>query len=391
MSIAGKKGVDISASNGNIDVEKIKKAGYEFVMICCGYGNDDTNQDDSQFENNVRKCEAAGLPWGVYLYSYALNTAEAKSEAQHVLRLLKGKKPSLPIAFDMEDADGYKSRNGMPNNKTLVDICKTFLSIVQNAGYYVSLYASLSWLENQLNDSSLLNSYDIWVAQWSSKCQFKGNYGMWQYGGETNLLESNSIPGVGVIDKNYAYIDYPTVIKQKGLNGWRKSGETSTSAPSKPAASKPATSAPAKVSMPDAYCCVRSGGRWLPKVKNLTDFAGIRGVPITDVAIKFTEGNCKYRVKVDGRWLPFVTGYDANDDVNGYAGNGRPIEAVQVYYNTPERIRKGLGYLRAKYRVSPINGDYYDWQYDNETSNGQDGYAGCRGIKIDRLQLVLSK
>ncbi|MDD5796593.1 MAG: GH25 family lysozyme, partial [Oscillospiraceae bacterium] len=114
MSIAGKKGVDISASNGNVDVEKIKKAGYEFVMIRCGYGNDDTNQDDSRFENNVRKCEAAGLPWGVYLYSYALNTAEAKSEAQHVLRLLKGKKPSLPIAFDMEDADGYKSRNGMP-------------------------------------------------------------------------------------------------------------------------------------------------------------------------------------------------------------------------------------------------------------------------------------
>lgn len=378
MSVAGKKGVDISSSNGSIDIEKIKNAGYEFVMIRCGYGNDDTNQDDSQFENNVRKCETVGLPWGVYLYSYALNTAEAKSEAQHVLRLLKGKKPSLPIAFDMEDADGYKARNGMPNNKTLVDICKTFLNIVRNAGYYVSLYASLSWLKNQLNDSSLLNSYDIWVAQWSSKCQFKGNYGMWQYGGETNLLESNSIPGVGVIDKNYAYIDYPTVIKQKGLNGWSKS-ETQ------------AVETPEPVSIPDSIYCVRAEGRWLPEVKNLTDFAGIRGVPITDVAIKFTEGSCKYRVMVDGRWLPYVTGYDANDDENGYAGNGRPIEAVEVYYNTPERIRKDLGYLRAKYRVSPINGDYYDWQYDNETSNGQDGYAGCPGIKIGRLQLVLSK
>ena len=170
-----------------------------------------------------------------------------------------------------------------------------------------------------------------------------------------------------------------------------KSGGAATSAPSKPTASRPATSAPAKVSMPDAYCCVRAGGHWLPKVKNLTDVAGIRGVPITDVAIKFTEGSCKYRVMVDGRWLPYVTGYDANDDENGYAGNGKPIEAVEVYYNTPERVRQGLGYLRAKYRVSPINGDYYDWQYDNETSNGQDGYAGCPGIKIDRLQLVLSK
>lgn len=378
MSIAGKKGVDISSSNGSIDIEKIKNAGYEFVMIRCGCGNDDTNQDDSQFENNVRKCETVGLPWGVYLYSYALNTAEAKSEAQHVLRLLKGKKPTMPIAFDMEDADGYKSRNGMPSNKMLIDICKTFLSIVRNAGYYVSLYASLSWLENQLNDSSLLDGYDIWVAQWSSKCQFNGSFGMWQYGGEINYLESNSIPGVGVIDKSYAYIDYPTLIKQKGLNGWSKS-ETQ------------AVETPELVSMPDSIYCVRAGGRWLPEVKNLTDFAGIQGVPITDIAIKFSEGSCKYRVMVNGQWLPYVTGYDSNDIINGYAGNGNPIEAVEVYYNTPERIAKCLGYLRAKYRVSPINRDYYDWQYDDETSNGQDGYAGCFGTAIDRFQLVLSK
>lgn len=377
MSIAGKKGVDISSSNGNVDVEKIKNAGYEFVMIRCGCGNDDTNQDDSQFENNVRKCETAGLPWGVYLYSYALNTAEAKSEAQHVLRLLKGKKPTMPIAFDMEDADGYKSRNGMPSNKTLIDICKTFLSIVRNAGYYVSLYASLSWLENQLNDSSLLDGYDIWVAQWSSKCQFNGSFGMWQYGGEINYLESNSIPGVGVIDKSYAYIDYPTLIKQKGLNGWSKS-ETQ------------AVETPELVSMPDSIYCVRAGGRWLPEVKNLTDFAGIQGVPITDIAIKFSEGSCKYRVMVNGQWLPYVTGYDSNDIINGYAGNGNPIEAVEVYYNTPERIAKCLGYLRAKYRVSPINRDYYDWQYDDETSNGQDGYAGCFGTAIDRFQIYLN-
>ena len=225
MSLAGKKGVDISATNGNVDIQKIKDAGYEFVMIRCGYGNNDTNQDDSQFENNVRKCEAIGMPWGVYLYSYALNTDEAKSEAQHVLRLLKGKKPLLPVAFDMEDGDGYKRKNGMPSNATLRAICKTFLSTTSKAGYYSSLYANVSWLENQLNDSSLLNSYDVWVAQWNSKCQYGGKYGMWQYGGETNYLESNSIPGVGVIDKDYAYKDYPTVIKKGGWNGWKAEQE----------------------------------------------------------------------------------------------------------------------------------------------------------------------
>ena len=96
MSIKGKKDADISAANGNIDITKIKNAGYEFEMIKCGIGSDIASQDDKQFENNVMKCEAAGLPWGVYLYSYALNTIEAKSEAQHVLRLLKGKNRPCP-------------------------------------------------------------------------------------------------------------------------------------------------------------------------------------------------------------------------------------------------------------------------------------------------------
>ena len=91
MNLKGKKGVDISSLNGNVSIEKIKDAGYDFVMIRCGYGSDLAVQDDSQFENNVRKCEAAGVPWGAYLYSYAVNTDDAKSEARHVIRLLKNK------------------------------------------------------------------------------------------------------------------------------------------------------------------------------------------------------------------------------------------------------------------------------------------------------------
>ena len=106
MGLSGKKGVDISSLNGDVNIQKIKNAGYDFVMIRCGYGSDLSVQDDSQFENNVKKCEAAGVPWGAYLYSYALNIEDAVSEARHVIRLLKGKRPTMPIAFDMEDADG---------------------------------------------------------------------------------------------------------------------------------------------------------------------------------------------------------------------------------------------------------------------------------------------
>lgn len=149
---------------------------------------------------------------------------------------------------------------------------------------------------------------------------------------------------------------------------------------------------PETVKMPNAIYKVKVGKKWLPEVKNLEDFAGIKGKPITDIAIKFTEGSCKYRVHfIGGGWLPYVTGYNINDHINGYAGNGSEIDAIEVYYNTPERIKKGLGYLKAKYRISPVNKGYYNWQYDNEKINRQDGYAGSFGRSIDRFQLILSK
>lgn len=42
MSIANTKGVDISYWNGDIDLSKVKNAGYKWVMIRCGYGSNQT-------------------------------------------------------------------------------------------------------------------------------------------------------------------------------------------------------------------------------------------------------------------------------------------------------------------------------------------------------------
>ena len=115
------------------------------------------------------------------------------------------------------------------------------------------------------------------------------------------------------------------------------------------------------------------------------------GEAITDVAVKVSEGSVRYRVHVkDGGWLPYVTGCDISDDRNGYAGDRKPIDAVEVYYDTPESVRRKYGFLKAKYRVAPIGNYYYDWQYDDETSSGQDGYAGKFGRKLDWLQITLS-
>lgn len=82
-----------------------------------------------------------------------------------------------------------------------------------------------------------------------------------------------------------------------------------------------------------------------------------------------------------GNWLSWVTGFNLNDDVNGYAGIlGMDIDAVQIYYTTPADVKSAHGsYYKTTYRVSAVNEDYYDWQHDDEKDSKQDGYAGNKG------------
>lgn len=121
---------------------------------------------------------------------------------------------------------------------------------------------------------------------------------------------------------------------------------------------------------------------WLPTVENLNDFAGYEDSPITDVAIRVDKGSIKYRVSpLNKDFLPYVTGCDIDDYNNGFAGNGTPIDRIEVYYYTPSDIRP---YKKAKYKVNN-----YPWQYDNETSNKQDGFAGERGVKATKFQIVI--
>lgn len=121
---------------------------------------------------------------------------------------------------------------------------------------------------------------------------------------------------------------------------------------------------------------------WLPEVKNLEDYAGWENSPITGLAVRVDKGSIKYRVHIKGgNWLNWITKCDLNDYHYGYAGNNKPIDAIQIYYYTPNGIRP---YKKAKYKVNN-----YDWQYDDETSNGQDGYAGLMGINATKIQIAI--
>ena len=121
---------------------------------------------------------------------------------------------------------------------------------------------------------------------------------------------------------------------------------------------------------------------------NSDGFAGAGdGVPITGIAIRVDKGSIRYRVHIKGAgWLPYVTGYNIADFENGWAGDGRAIDAVEVYYITPE----GYEYQQAHYRVSPIgSGSYYAYQIDDFKKNGMDGYAGEFGVAFDKFQLYI--
>lgn len=204
-------GIDVSHWQGSVDFTKVKAAGYSFVILNAGYGKFD-NQKDERFEENYKKAKAAGLGVGAYWYSYALSSDDAKKEAECFLRVIKGKQFDYPLAFDIED----RTQSSL-SSATIGQICTAFCDKVTSAGYYVSLYSYTSFLENKV-PTAVRSKYDIWVANFDvQKPSYSGTYGIWQY------TSTARVPGVtGNCDCNYAYKDYPAIIKAKGLNGYSK-------------------------------------------------------------------------------------------------------------------------------------------------------------------------
>ena len=196
-----KKGIDVSEFQGKIDWEKVKNDGIEFAILRCGYGMDFSNQDDVEYERNANECERLGIPYGVYLMSYANTVEKARSEAKHVLRLIEGHKISLGVWYDIED----NGTSGAINKETLTNIINTFCNTIKNAGYKVGVYASLNWLENKI-EKTIKDNYDIWVAQYYSKCEYEGKYIMWQHtsSGKVNGISTN-------VDMNILYEDLPVI------------------------------------------------------------------------------------------------------------------------------------------------------------------------------------
>lgn len=193
------KGMDISAWQGNISIDNFRKAkdsGIKYVILRVGYTGSSSKLPtlDKTFENNYKNAIAAGLPVGVYFYSLATTIALAKAEAEFVIKNIEGKKITYPVYIDVED----NATQGKVSKSTLATVCNTFCSAISVAGYKPGVYASISWFNSRIGNITV--PHTKWVAQYYTKCEYKGEYDMWQYS------SSEKVPGIAdKVDVNWCY------------------------------------------------------------------------------------------------------------------------------------------------------------------------------------------
>ena len=203
------EGVDVSVYQGNIDWNKAKADGIEFAIMRAGYGKY-VSQKDKYFDQNMKNAKAAGLPCGVYWFSYALTPEDAIKEADACYEVIKNYKLEYPVSFDMETESQMK----LPK-ETVAQIIEAFCGRMESYGYYTTLYTYASFLNYKVDDR-IFDKYDIWVAHYNtSKPAFNRNYGLWQYSC------TGSVWGItGNVDRDYVYLDYERIIKNAHLNGF---------------------------------------------------------------------------------------------------------------------------------------------------------------------------
>ena len=196
-----RKGYDISVWQNGLDINKITKD--NFAIIRAGY----STSKDKCFDNFYNKLKANRVPVGAYWYSYAKTVDEAKQEARKCIEVLKGKQFELPIYFDVEEQETLnKGKTGVSN------IVKAFCNELEKAKYFVGIYMSRSAILSYLTDG-VQKRYALWVADWTGSCKYTKNpVGMWQSG--IGKLDNRDI------DLDVMYIDYPSIIKGGGFNGF---------------------------------------------------------------------------------------------------------------------------------------------------------------------------
>ena len=227
--MADKTILDVSRWQGRIDWDAVKRSGkIDGVMLKAVSTNRKLSKRkdglyiDPTFERNYAECKRAGLPVGVYYYTYATDKEMADAELALLKTALTGKTFELPISVDVEDNKIKKL-----STQALTDLAAYALATVERWGFYAMLYVGLNFAQTELYmGGAALRKYDVWLARYprdksktkpEDKPKTDFSFGMWQY------TSTASVPGVsGNVDLSHAYKDYAAIIAKKGLDRLRE-------------------------------------------------------------------------------------------------------------------------------------------------------------------------
>lgn len=203
------KGIDVSVWQTKVDWNKVAKSGVDFTIIRAGYGNL-ASQKDKYFDANMEGAKKAGIDCGVYWYSYASSPEDAVLEANACYEVIKGHKLAYPVYYSLED----ECLNSLTNEQ-LTAVVDAFCSTLEKKGYYVGVKSYASLLSSRIK-ADIFNKYDVWVAHYGvARPSFTKGFNMWQYTNNGNINGIN-----GIVNCDYAYINFPKIMKEAHLNGF---------------------------------------------------------------------------------------------------------------------------------------------------------------------------
>ena len=188
-------GIDISRWQGDIDFNKVKNAGCEFVIMRIGYSEEGELFLEKYYEQNIERAKSAGIPVGLYVFSYESTEEQVRASTRMLLKQIEGMDLELPIVFDWENFSHFQ-QYGI-SFQELNHLYDVFEEEVTAAGYDSMLYGSKFYLQNVWKHT---DTRPIWLAHFTSQTNYEGQYSIWQ------ASATGKLPGIDAyVDMNILY------------------------------------------------------------------------------------------------------------------------------------------------------------------------------------------
>lgn len=168
-------GIDISRWQKEIDFNKVKAAGCDFVIMRIGGYDDGEHYTDRYYLKNIKNAKAAGLKIGIYWHAEESTKDEVIASTKYLLNVLDGEKLDFPIAYDWEDFEHFQKYK--MNIQDLNDCYHVFEGELAAAGYETCIYGSKNFMYSIWKDKG---EQPVWLAHYTSNTDYTGKYYMWQ-------------------------------------------------------------------------------------------------------------------------------------------------------------------------------------------------------------------